>query len=166
MTSENGQTLYRRKRLRLPAALYDETGLRALITITTRERFPSYADPMFARECLDHLRRQSEEQNVAILAYTFLPDHVHLLLRIDGSVGIVDFIRKFKSVTTRLWWTHGNTGRLWQRTFHDHLLRDNDDDSEYVKYVMMNPIKAGLAANWGEHHFTGSLALDLSDGIN
>ena len=166
MTSENEQTPYRRKRLRLPAALYDEPGQRALITIITRERFPSYADPTFSRECLDHLRCQGAQQNVAVLAFTFLPDHVHLFLRVDGSVGIVDFVRTFKSVTTRMWWTHGNTGRLWQRTFHDHLLRDDDDDSQYITYVMMNPVQAGLAADWGEHPFTGSFALDVSDIIS
>ncbi len=154
-----------RKHLRLPLEIYSVRGLCALVTITTIDRDRSFEHLGFAEECRDQLRAQSTEQSVAVLAYCFMPDHVHLLLRVDGDVGIIDFVGKFKNVTTRLWWFHGNHGRLWQRTFHDHLLRDSEDEGDYLTYVLANPVRAGLVDEWPEYRFSGSFAYDLSDGV-
>ncbi|MGA7669147.1 MAG: transposase [Nitrolancea sp.] len=154
-----------RKRLRLQSEVYSERGLRAFLTITTDDRTSTFDDFGFAEECRGQLRAQSTEQSVAVLAYCFMPDHVHLLLQVDGDVGIIDFVGKFKSVTTRIWWSHGNQGRLWQRTFHDHLLRDSEDVGDYLTYILANPVRAGLVDEWSKYQFSGSFAYDLSEGL-
>lgn len=162
-TNDDRQPLLR-KRIRLPVGVYSERETRALVTIATHDRTRTFGDAGFSLECVEYLRSQASEQSIAVLAYCFMPDHVHFVLRVDGNTGIVDFIAKFKSVTTRLWWKHGNRGRLWQRTFHDHLLRDAEDEGQYLQYVLANPVRAGLVGEWKLYPFAGSFAYDLSDG--
>ncbi len=136
-----------------------------MVTIGTRDRKPVFADTDFTHECVNQLDGQASEQSVAVLAYCFMPEHVHLLVGVDGETGIIDFVGKFKSVTTRLWWGRGNEGRLWQRTFHDHLLREGEEETEYLTYVLTNPMRAGMVDEWAEYQFAGSFAYDLSDGL-
>ncbi len=154
-----------RKHIRLPVDAYSEPGLRAMVTIATHDRARCFDDSEFAEDCSNQLRSQSVDQSVAVLAYCFMPDHVHMLLRVDGDVGIIDFVGKFKSVTTRLWWSRGDRDRLWQRTIHDHLLRETEDEGDYLTYVLANPVRAALVDEWTEYRFSGSLAYDLSDGL-
>jgi REP-associated tyrosine transposase len=153
-----------RKRIRLPVGVYSEPGTRALVTIATLDRHRVFDDAVSTTECVNQLRAQASEQAIAVLAYCFMPDHLHLLLRVDGGTGIIDFVGKFKSLTTRYWWTRGNLGRLWQRTFHDHLLRDAEDEAEHLKYVLANPVRAGIVDEWPQYRFAGSLEYDLVDG--
>ncbi len=83
-----------------------------------------------------------------------MPDHVHLLVHIDGS--LVDFMRLFKGRTARL--VRGRVdGPLWQRSFHDHLIRRNEDITATLKYLFENPVRAGLVRDWTAYAWCGSL---------
>lgn len=152
-----------RKTIRLPAPTYNEPGLRALITMATADRQPTFADVNLAKDCVDLLRSYAVHHSVAVLGYCLMPDHMHLLLRVDGETGIVDFVRIYKSATTRRWWQSGASGQLWQRSFHDHLLRDREEETEYLTYILMNPVRAGLADAWEHYSYSGSFAYDLVD---
>ncbi len=165
-TDSQRQKRMHRKTIRLPASTYNEPGLRALVTIATVDRQPAFADANLAKDCVDLLRSYAMHHSIAVLAYCLMPDHMHLLLRVDGATGIVDFIRIFKSATTRRWWQNGESGRLWQRSFHDRLLRDSEEETEYLTYILMNPVHAGLAEAWDQYPYSGSFTYDLSDGTH
>ena len=83
-----------------------------------------------------------------------MPDHVHLLaLNIQGS--LLDLMRLFKGRTARR--LRGDvTGTLWQRGFHDHLLRRNEDIFRNLLYMFENPVRAGLVETWTEFRWCGS----------
>ncbi len=74
--------------------------------------------------------------------YVVMPNHIHLLVRIENSVGghrdppLQDIIARFKSYTTHL---YGKT--LWQRSFIDHIIRDERDYLEHYTYIENNLIK-------------------------
>jgi putative transposase len=44
----------------------------------------------------------------------------------------------------------GRRGTFWQRESYDHVVRDNVEFSRIVKYVLNNPVKAGLSPTWRE----------------
>ena len=47
----------------------------------------------------------------------------------------------------------GRSGPLWGREYYDHLVRDRDQLSRTIRYVINNPLKAGLldwAWVWGQ----------------
>ncbi len=67
---------------------------------------------------------------------------IHLMaLNIQGS--LLDLMRLFKGRTAK--GLRGDVaGPLWQRAFHDHLLRRNVEIHQTLLYMFENPVRAGL----------------------
>ncbi len=42
----------------------------------------------------------------------------------------------------------GRDGAFWHHESYDHAVRDADERERIVKYILNNPVKAGLVANW------------------
>ncbi|MBL8134586.1 MAG: transposase [Anaerolineae bacterium] len=60
----------------------------------------------------------------------------------SGSLGAV--VGQFKSMATRrIWQTAGAEARplIWQRGFHDHIIRNEEDLSRIRQYVTANPAR-------------------------
>jgi len=75
-----------------------------------------------------------------------MPDHLHVLLSVSERSGsLIDVVRDFKSYSNRASWQRGWKGRLWARSFHDHVIRTESDLMEICWYLLDNPVKAGLA---------------------
>ena len=55
-----------------------------------------------------------------------------------------------------------STGRaLWQPGYHERILRDEEGTEAVVRYILENPIRAGLTRELGEYRFAGSEVYDL-----
>ena len=91
-----------------------------------------------------------------VIAYCFMPDHLHLLcegLAVDSSLTAFVHDAKLRSGYTAI----RRTGhRLWQEGFYDHVLRDEDAAVSVVRYIVANPVRAGLAREIGKYPFCGS----------
>ena len=81
---------------------------------------------------------------LSIDGYVIMPNHIHLLLRIcaeDNGRPLVAptisrIIKQLKGVVTK------QVGEeLWQKSFHDHVIRNNSDYEEHLRYVYENPMK-------------------------
>ena len=78
---------------------------------------------------------------IAIDKYVIMPNHIHLIIKITGGDGppplrVCDIIGRLKSYTTKL---HGD--KLWQRSFHDHIIRGEEDNLKIWNYIDTNPQK-------------------------
>ena len=47
----------------------------------------------------------------------------------------------------------GRTGALWQKGFYDHGLRSEEDVVAIARYIVANPIRAGMVARVGDYPF-------------
>ena len=95
-----------------------------------------------------------------------MPDHLHLL--IEGTSDNSDgrrFIKLFKQYSGYLYSQERND-TLWQRYGFEHVLRDDEVTVEVVRYILRNPVRAGLAKAVEEYPFVGSLVYELKDLIN
>jgi len=69
-----------------------------------------------------------------------MPDHLHMLVAIEGDTSLSNLIRDFKRITAK-------TGKIrWQRNFFDHRLRHDESEDEKAEYIRQNPTRAGLIA--------------------
>ena len=78
---------------------------------------------------------------VKIDKYVIMPNHIHLIVILDDSGGhgnppLQDVIYRLKSFTT-----HEYGKNLWQRSFHDHVIRGDKDYIKIWKYVDTNVLK-------------------------
>ena len=79
-------------------------------------------------------------QNILVDKYIIMPNHIHMIIAQQtgghGDPPLQDIIARFKSYTTHL---YGKT--LWQRSFIDHIIRNERDYLEHYTYIENNPIK-------------------------
>ncbi len=98
---------------------------------------------------------------VSVDRYVIMPNHVHLLLTLSGNypsreqqtaplrqgegdqVDIIHVVQVLKSQSSRLY----GRGKLWQRSFYDHIVRGEEDYRAVAAYIDANP------ARWVEDRF-------------
>ena len=89
--------------------------------------------------------------SLSVDRYVIMPNHIHLLLTLSGdsaggaspSPTITNMVGALKSQTSRL----SGAAPLWQRSYSDHVIRNEDDYRQIAEYIDANP------ARWGEDRF-------------
>ena len=161
MATTDRKTVRRYKRIRLPRAEYARVGAICSVTAAVRERRPVFGDERLATIAVEVLRQQAERTAVSVYGYCVMPDHVHLVVGPSATCDIITFVAGYKSVTQREAWKHGVVGTFWQTSFWDRFVRAEEQVERVVEYVLHNPVRRGLVAEWEEYPFSGSLVLDL-----
>jgi putative transposase len=83
-----------------------------------------------------------------------MPDHCHLLVSGHDGSCLQDFVRHFKQLSGyRHKREHG--AQLWQISYHDHVLRNDEDLLAVARYIWDNPVRAGLVPDRTEYRFSG-----------
>ncbi len=101
-----------------------------------------------ARQCL--LDIESHYDNIKIDNWVIMPNHIHMLIRIEERINpfptikfdISNVIGKYKAAVTRC---VGNafmhSGKIWQSSFYDHIIRNDEDYKSIWTYISGNPSK-------------------------
>jgi putative transposase len=144
----------RRPRLRT----FDYTGLyRVFLTFCTCGRSAFFIDADPVALVWGQILRTAEAEGVEISAHCFMPDHVHLLVesrRTDSDIrrfvhqakqrSGYEFSRRFRQ-------------KLWQPSWYDRVLREDEETPRVVRYILENPVRAGLVESYEQYPFCGSL---------
>ena len=151
--SDLGQSPPTRKRIRLPTYAY--IGPAAFsITIATAQRAPTFQHRSAVDMCLAALSETAARHSLKVLAYCFMPDHLHLLVEANQGANLIRFMKAFKQVTSFRY--KKQTGRpVWQKGYYDHILRDDEHVLDVAAYILGNPVRQGLAASVGDYPFCG-----------
>ncbi len=80
--------------------------------------------------------------------YVIMPDHIHAIFILNNEAAgasprptLMDIVCTYKSLTTRECRKLGFTGKLFQTSFFEHVIRSRDDYIDTVKYIRENPSK-------------------------
>ena len=80
-----------------------------------------------------------------LFAWCLMPNHVHVVFQPLREWELAQILHSWKSFTAReVQRKFGIRGAFWQREYYDHLIRDGEQFSRAVKYVVENPQRAGL----------------------
>jgi putative transposase len=105
---------------------------------------------------LHAIRTAGAETEVALLAYCFMPDHVHLLA--EGMTDRAD-ARAFMILAKKrsgIAYSRRTRKPLWQEGYYDRVLRAGDDVRAVARYMLNNPVRAGLVRHPFEYPHLGS----------
>lgn len=88
-------------------------------------------------------------------AYSIMPNHVHAVFApLAGSSGpkpLSSIMHSLKRNTAKRANSLLNrSGAFWEHESFDHYIRNQAEWKRIVKYVLENPVKAGLVASWKE----------------
>ena len=101
-----------------------------------------------ARKCL--LDMESHYDNVKIDNWIIMPNHVHMLIHISERINpfptaaydISNIVGKYKAAVTRsVRNAFMHSGKLWQSSFYDHIVRTDEDYQNIWQYICGNPSK-------------------------
>jgi putative transposase len=126
---------------------------RYFLTFCTADRRCVFVEAVAVdRAWLQFLRYSAEEQFDIIVA-CFMPDHVHLL--VEGRCEASDLRRFVRLSKQGAGFAHRQATAqwLWQPSFFDHVLRDDESTLAVARYILENPLRAGLVTLVTEYPF-------------
>ena len=86
-------------------------------------------------------------ENVIVDKYCIMPDHIHLILRIESDIDgrMISAPTVSTAVGSMKRWVSRQIGRsIWQKSFYDHGIRNQQDYDEIWQYIENNPLKYAL----------------------
>ena len=125
------------------------------VTIVVTERRKIFLDSRVAKTTLDCLLALRQELRFNLYSYCLMPDHFHALIGTgESNKSLGKVCGAFKSLSTRAYW-RWYEGKLWQRQFFDHIIRNEEDFYETREYIELNPVRKGLVKRPEEWPYTG-----------
>jgi len=87
-----------------------------------------------------------------------MPDHFHWLVQLDRETTLQEVVQKLKGRSARrINKLKLVTTRVWQRGFHDHAVRVEEDLENLANYLIQNPLRAGLVSDVDDYPYWGSV---------
>ena len=128
-----------------------EQGRIYLVTVNTKDRQPIFTDWKMGRLVAQQFRHAEQEDLIQSLAWVVMPDHFHWLLELKSN-SLNHVVGRTKSrACLAINSSHGRTGSIWQQSFHDHALRKEEDLKSLARYIILNPVRAGLVKRVGDY---------------
>lgn len=153
-----------RKRNRLQGFDYSQDGI-YFITICTKDKIHHFGKIVVGKMILNEVGEITHHQILwlenqysyfELHNFVVMPNHIHLLFRIDRDK-VKNLDVKIKSVSSLMGalkmtiskqiHLQGNTNFDWQRSFYDHIVRNDDGYTRIDDYISSNP------ENWDKDKF-------------
>ncbi|PVE08416.1 transposase [Limnohabitans sp. Rim28] len=131
---------------RLRSGRYSQSGQVYMITVVTAERRRIFEHFSAARTLIGHLKTENDLQRASTLAFVVMPDHLHWLMQLGEGATLSQVVRGVKSLTS-----HRLGYPIWQRGYHDRAVRHEEDLKAMSRYIIANPIRAGLVSSVGDY---------------
>ena len=147
----SGHRALRKGRISLPNGVYH-------LTIATMRREPFFAEHRAAHAACRRFEDSALLDDARMLAWVLMPDHVHWLLQLGTSKTLqktVESLKAFSALDANA--ALGRHGPVWARAYHDHGLRHDDNLVVISRYIIGNPLRAGLAERIGDYPYWNSV---------
>ena len=142
----------RRNSLRMPGYNYDEPGIYFITIITKPRRNLFWNKTVDAKNPQESLHRfgsilretilgvQNLYTDVEVLNFIVMPDHVHLLIKNENcGTSISQVVRWIKSRSSLQIRKIEPNLPIWQRSYYDHIVRDQQEMELCNSYIEENP---------------------------
>ncbi len=96
------------------------------------------------------LKIEEKFENITIDYYVVMKDHVHIIIFIDRQeeISLFEIMKWFKTMTTNEYIRGVRAGiyesfekKFWQRSYYEHIIRNDEDLLEKREYILNNPFK-------------------------
>ncbi len=148
-----GHAALRRGRVSLPNQVYH-------LTTRTVSRTPIFANPTAAHVACACFVNPATLGDATMLAWVLMPDHAHWLLQLGEVEGLETLVSRLKGASAcRVNAALDRQGAVWQKGFHDRALRSEEDMQGVARYIVANPLRAGLVECVGDYPYWSAIWL-------
>lgn len=111
-----------------------------------------FQDFQNGRLLVNEMRQLNDAKLLNSFAWVIMPDHLHWLFQLNEPLNLSELVKKLKArssliINARI----GRQGSIWQRGFHDHAIRDDEDLRNVARYIIANPLRAELVKHIGDY---------------
>lgn len=115
-------------------------------TFTTINRQPIFNSLLCSRQLINILKQSDTLQHTNTLAFVVMPDHIYWLFSLGNRHQLNTVIKIVKAkATLQIGYP------VWQSGFYDHAIRKDEDIVNIARYIIANPIRAGLVKRVGDY---------------
>ncbi|MEN8257939.1 MAG: transposase [Thermodesulfobacteriota bacterium] len=125
---------------------FSELGRIYAITTVTLDRKPVFNDFSAARTLIQVLMDHERLKFAQTLCFVVMPDHLHWLMQLGEVKSLGETVQTLKSIISRK-----IGGPIFQKGFYDHALRKEEDIKALARYIVANPLRAGLVDNINDY---------------
>lgn len=125
-----------------------QTGYLYILTTVVHGRRRLFADAANAETVIDSLRHVERCGRSRSMAWVVMPHHVHWLMELRRGT-LASCMNVFKSYSSR----RLGGGKVWQHGYYDHAIRTDESLEHAARYIVANPLRAGLAESIGEYPY-------------
>jgi REP element-mobilizing transposase RayT len=107
-------------------------------------------------EIVKNALRYFDGKRYVLYAWTIMPNHVHVLFTIIPGLTVSSILHSWKSFTAKQAnKLLGTSGRFWQPEYFDRLITSRRQLEFTLRYILNNPVKAGLCKEFQEWPWFG-----------
>jgi putative transposase len=149
--------LPKRKQIHLVDFDYTNTNTAYFLTICTYGKKSYFKNPEIAQYIateIDYRSRIASE--VTMFAYCIMPDHVHLLMKLNEGYGksLSNWVAAFKKYNSRILSMMLDIKSLWQANYYEHVVRKDESLKAIAEYIANNPVRKNFVREWQEYQFS------------
>jgi len=131
---------------------FSESNRIYFVTTVTHKRVKLFNNFDLARIVIQTMKQLDSDKHVKSLSWVVMPDHLHWLIQLSDERNLPDVMKRMKaSSARRLNQYLYNKGQVWQRSYFDRCLRKEEDLKQVSRYIIANPLRAGLVNNIGDY---------------
>lgn len=113
------------------------------IPTVTWQRTPLFRNQQRAELMMNVLEHYRDQKKYVAHEFVVMPDHLHLLLTPAPEISLERALQLIKGgFSYRL--GKAKRGLVWQESFTNHRIRDEEDYAHHVEYIRMDPVRARL----------------------
>lgn len=125
---------------------FSESGQVYVITTATRDRRPLFQDFMAARALIWVMMNHERLGFATTLCFVVMPDHLHWMMQLGEGKCLGKTIQAMKSLTSK------RIGKpVFQKGYYDHAVRKEEDLKAMARYIVANPLRAGLVTDINDY---------------
>ena len=125
-----------------------------LLTTVTQARRPVFLDFAAAAAASRVMSDPRLWRSARLLCWVLMPDHWHGVVELGAYEPLGDLMRRVKAVSAaEINRNQRSYGSVWASGYHDHALRYEEDLVGVARYVIDNPVRAGLVRRAMDYSF-------------
>ena len=146
---------------RLRSGRRSEVGRVYFLTTVTSGRQPLFASHAAAALMSRLMAGQDAWPGALLWAWVLMPDHWHGLLELQGDEPLASVVKRAKGTSARRFnLAQGRQGSVWRDGFHERAIRSHESLRATARYLVANPVRAGLVESVADYPFWDAFWLD------
>jgi REP element-mobilizing transposase RayT len=131
-------------------------GHHCLVTTICRERERRFAWADVAGPLAAAIADPALWREASLLCWVLMPDHLHALIGLGPAESLPKLMQRVKSVAAAITnASQSRRGAVWMPGYHDRGIRSEAMLLPMARYVIANPVRAGLVARVSDYPYWG-----------